>query len=351
MQVGYSAKELGLPLLACAFAVVFFTASSVDGGGEDVGVTGWSRRGLARGTWVERPLALVKSKKSPTEVRAKREGGSPEQIVYTDAMLNGDFSLTAHYRYQGLIGLVRADGKRGFLGIQSPDDGKHELTLERRNGRITVKLDGKAVPYRKSQADESMPFYFGMVLTSAGKGCRITALGVEGTSLTEEDRARRLTSSLDEFGLALRAFRESECPVYNVKGKPVGVLRDGKLILVTRFFALVKGHRGPSNLALLLDRRGKLDKIGIVRTPDTIKYVKRVMPKMKSLLKQSIDAEKRPVLAVTGATRTARAFTQTISQTLDSFAPLFAKLAVADGIALLDGKELPLVGQARAPKK
>lgn len=350
MQVGCSAKGLWLALVL-AFAAAFFTAFPVDGGGEDVGVTGWSRRGLARGTWVERPLALVKSKKSPTEVRAKREGGSPEQIVYTDAVLSGDFSLTAHYRYQGLIGLVRADGKRGFLGIQSPDEGKHQLTIERRDGRIAVKLDGKAVPYRKSQADESMSFHFGMVLTSAGKGCRIMALEVEGTALTEGDRAGGLTSSLEEFGLALRAFRESECPVYNVRGKPVGVLRDGKVILVTRFFALVKGHRGPSNLALLLDRKGKLDEIGIVRTPDTVKYVKRVMPKMKSLLKQSVDTEERPVLAVTGATRTAKAFTRTIGLTLDSFAPLFAKLAVADGVALLEGKELPLVGQARAPKK
>ncbi|MBT3380695.1 MAG: hypothetical protein HN742_15165 [Lentisphaerae bacterium] len=351
MQSGSPGRAMAGRLAVCASVWVALLQGAISAGAEGMGPTGWSRRALSEGTWIERPLALVEGAKSATEVRAKREGGSPEQIIYTDAVLSGDFSLMAQYRFSGLIGLVRSDGKRGFLGIQSPDAAKHELRIERRGDLVVVELDGKVVPYRKPLADESLTFHFGAVLTSATTGCRIMVLDVEGIALTEADRAQRLTSSLTEFGLALRAFRGSECPVYNVGGKPVGVLRDGKVILVTRFFASVKGHRGPPNLALLVDRRGRLDKIGIIRTPDTIKYVKQVVPTMKALLGQEIEDDKRPVLAVTGATRTARAFSSTVAKTLDSFAPTFAKLTVQEGLALLDGKELPRVGLARPPAK
>lgn len=136
----------------------------------------------------------------------------------------------------------------------------------------------------------------------------------------------------EEYALALRQANVGRASFYSVSRGDFAVLEDGRILLVTSRYALVRGYRGPTVLSIVFDTNGIVTKVSVLRTADTKKFVDRVRRKLPQLLGQSISAEDRRPLAVTGATRTTKGVNATLEEALDTFAKIHRKLTVdADG--------------------
>jgi len=142
------------------------------------------------------------------------------------------------------------------------------------------------------------------------------------------------------YGTALSTLGVAEAGLYEVDGKDFALLPEKRLLVVTRNYASVRGYRGASVLGIVLSSDGKVAQVLLLHTPDTRSYMRRLARKLSRLAEQSVDSDKRPALALTGATRSARAVTVTVNQTLDKFAPVFKKLVLADDGIRYDGKAL-----------
>jgi len=135
--------------------------------------------------------------------------------------------------------------------------------------------------------------------------------------------------------LQLRPF-----PVVVAEKHHVGLLPDGRLVLVTGEFVRPVGKQGPTILAVILDVEGKVAELAVLESADDPPWVKRVAAQLPELQNQGVTTRRRPVLAVTRATYSSQGVTGAVNGTLDAFAPLHARLRVIDGKLCLDGKPL-----------
>jgi hypothetical protein len=135
--------------------------------------------------------------------------------------------------------------------------------------------------------------------------------------------------------------------LYEVDRKHFAALPDGHLLLVTAEYAAAPGYQGPPNLAILLAADGTVKRILLLHSADTKLYLNRVTKKLGALAGQKVSSTERPVLAVTGATRSAQGISATVNGTLDAFSPVFARLHVTDKEVRYDDQPLaPVAGLA-----
>ena len=99
------------------------------------------------------------------------------QVIYKAVQLTGDFDLTTQYKGNCRIGLVCADGQRGFIGIQNTLEKRGELRIRRTGNKLEFTLNGQPATYTKALASEGMPFYFGVVLDN-GMQCELSSIQV-----------------------------------------------------------------------------------------------------------------------------------------------------------------------------
>jgi hypothetical protein len=92
------------------------------------------------------------------------------QVIYKALQFTGDFELTAQYKGNCRIGLVCADGQRGFIGTQDTIAKRGELRIQRTGNKVEFTLNGQPATYTKALASEEMPFYFGLVLDNGMQG-------------------------------------------------------------------------------------------------------------------------------------------------------------------------------------
>lgn len=144
------------------------------------------------------------------------------------------------------------------------------------------------------------------------------------------------------FVVAFEKLRVKQARVFELEpGKHLALLDDGGAVVVTSEFARVNGYAGPSALAIrFTPGSGDVGKVVLLQTRDTPAYVRRVETRLSALEKQRLDTAERPVLAVSGATRTARGWTGTVNQTLDQLQPLLAQVTLGRGTLTRDGKRL-----------
>ncbi len=173
-----------------------------------------------------------------------------------------------------------------------------------------------------------------VVVLAAVLGC-VTVRAGDGTGL-DAQRTR-------QFRAALSAFRVAQASVYTLGDKHVAVAGD-RYVLVTDEFAQVRGYAGPSVLGILLKSGGDVVGVAVLTTPDTPAYYKQVEKVLRTLERQKLDTSPRPVLAVSGATRSSHGFTETVNRTLDAAAALLRDVRIEKGALLVDGKPAsPLV--------
>lgn len=131
-----------------------------------------------------------------------------------------------------------------------------------------------------------------------------------------------------EYAQALALANVASGRLYEVGDHDFAVLPDGRFLLVTSRYALVRGYRGPTVLSIVLDANGTVAQVSLLRSADTKKFVDRLRRKLPQLLGQSLSAKDRRPLAVTGATKTTTGVNATVEQALAAFARVFPRLAV-----------------------
>ena len=144
----------------------------------------------------------------------------------------------------------------------------------------------------------------------------------------------------EDYAAALSALKVKTATLFHLEEKSFALLPGNRILLVSSDYKQVKGFRGPSVLAVLLDKKGSVAKVAIVKSPDTRAYVRRVRRKLRQLTGQHISKLKRPVLAVSGATITSKAVNATLDSSLDAFQPIFAKLTFTGKQLFYDGKAI-----------
>lgn len=92
------------------------------------------------------------------------------QVVYTNLVLTGDFSLKARFKGNSYIGLLKADAAKGLLGIQVLGSLAYTLEITRAGGEVTMLLDGIPFPYRNYGVKKTDPFLFGVILNKGKSG-------------------------------------------------------------------------------------------------------------------------------------------------------------------------------------
>ena len=145
------------------------------------------------------------------------------------------------------------------------------------------------------------------------------------------------------FKIAAEKLQLKPFPVMVAEKHHVGLLPDGRLVLVTGEFARPTGLRGPTILAMVLDAEGKVAELVVLESADDPPWVKRVTAQLPELQNQQVTTRARPVLAVSRATYSSNGFTGAINGTLDAFAPLYARLRVTEGKLFLNGTPLKTV--------
>ena len=133
-----------------------------------------------------------------------------------------------------------------------------------------------------------------------------------------------------DYSSALVLLKASEGRLYTVAGAHFVVLPGKRILLVSTGYAAVKGYRSPPVLGLVLNATGMLEQVLLVRSLDNRPHLRLVGKSIGRILGQSVSAEKRPALAISGATRSADGVTGTLNGTLNKFAPIFADLALGD---------------------
>ena len=145
------------------------------------------------------------------------------------------------------------------------------------------------------------------------------------------------------FKTAAEKLQLKPFPVVMAEKHHIGLLPDGRLVLVTGEFARPSGLRGPTILAMVLDAEGKVAELVVVESADDPPWVKRVTAQLPELQNQGVTTRARPVLAVSRATYSSKGFTGAVNGTLDAVAPLHARLRVTEGKLCLDGTPLKTV--------
>ena len=143
-----------------------------------------------------------------------------------------------------------------------------------------------------------------------------------------------------DYVAALSVLKVGTATLFHVNEKSFALLPGNRILLVSSDYKKVKGFRGPSVLAVVLDEKGSVVKVAIVKSPDTRAYVRRVRRKLCQVTGQNVTELKRPVLAVSGATITSKAVNATLASTLNAFQPIFAKLTFVENKLLYDGKAI-----------
>lgn len=128
--------------------------------------------------------------------------------------------------------------------------------------------------------------------------------------------------------------------LYEVDTRHFAVLADRTVLLVTSEYAAVPGFQGPPSLAILLGTDGTVKQTVLLRSGDTKPYLTQAEKRLGDLAGQKVSATERPVLAVTGATRSSRGLGGTVNGALDAFAPVFARLKLSDTEVRCDDKPL-----------
>ena len=131
--------------------------------------TQWARREMRGAKW---EIADLDPKEITNGVLkgAGRNDVRRYQVIYKAAKLRGDFDLTAEYKGNCRIGLVCAEGQRGFIGILNSLDTRSDLRIRRNGKKIEFTLGGQPMMYNKASTSEETPFYFGLVLDSGMQG-------------------------------------------------------------------------------------------------------------------------------------------------------------------------------------
>jgi hypothetical protein len=126
----------------------------------------------------------------------------------------------------------------------------------------------------------------------------------------------------------------SKAGLYSVNGKLFAVVPGKGILVITATYAEAKGYRGPPVLAITIDPdAGRVKRVAILSSPDTARCVRRVEARLPSLSGQAVVADKkRPIIAISKATKTSRAVTDTVNRTLDSFAEIFPGLELGHGV-------------------
>jgi hypothetical protein len=141
---------------------------------------------IDRTFWASRQMRSAKWELSDLDANAVKNGvlavaGRDDirrwQVVYKETKLAGDFDLTAQYKGNSRIGLVCADGQRGFIGIQDTLDQRGELRIRRNGKKLAFTLNGQPATYAKALVSEDTAFYFGIVLDN-GMNCELSSLQV-----------------------------------------------------------------------------------------------------------------------------------------------------------------------------
>ena len=141
---------------------------------------------IDRTLWASRQMQGVKWETMDLDANAVTKGvlavaGREDirrwQVIYKQARLTGDFNLTAQYKGNCRIGLVCADGQRGFIGIQNNLQQRGELRIRRTGKRLEFTLNGQPATYNKALVSEEIPFYFGIVLDN-GMQCELASIQV-----------------------------------------------------------------------------------------------------------------------------------------------------------------------------
>ena len=151
------------------------------------------------------------------------------------------------------------------------------------------------------------------------------AVAVSGVYANRADQAR-LEKLRQEYAVALKHLGGQRAQLYEVQDGHFGLVPGAGLLLITHGYASIRGYTGPSLLGLALENDGRVRNVAVLRSPDTKGYIRLVKKRLDQLTKQEVTTEKRPVLAVTGATSSAAGISATVNQTLDAFRPIFAKL-------------------------
>jgi len=152
-----------------------------------------------------------------------------------------------------------------------------------------------------------------------------------------------------DYQQALALIKHPTAKLYKAEGKHFAVLPGPYVLLVTREYAIVKGYRGPTNLGIIIDPIGTVRHVVIIHTTDTTKYMKKVKKKLKMLSGQTLATEERPVLAVTRATKSAKAITKTVNEALQTFAVIFPNLALNNDTVTLNNTPLTPIATIAPP--
>ena len=136
--------------------------------------TQWASRQMQGAKW---EIADLESKAVTNGVLSAAGRGDVRrwQVIYKAAKLTGDFDLTTQYQGNCRIGLVCADGQRGFIGIQNTLEKRGELRVRRTGKKVEFTLNGQPATYTKAQVSEETPFYFGVVLDN-GMQCQLSSI-------------------------------------------------------------------------------------------------------------------------------------------------------------------------------
>jgi len=145
----------------------------------------------------------------------------------------------------------------------------------------------------------------------------------------------------EQYRTALRKINEPHAILFRIGRRHVALLPERRLLVVTSEYSRRRGYLGVSVLALVLDHRHRLRRVVFVDSPDTPTYVKIVRIRMKRLLGQRLREQHRPVLAITGATSTADAVSNTVNDTLDQLAALLKDARITENGIQVNGRPLP----------
>ena len=178
---------------------------------------------------------------------------------------------------------------------------------------------------------------------------------ISATAAPTAFRKKKVSKTLPEQPLqtdyqqALALIKHPSAQLYKAKGKHFAVLPGPYILLVTREYAIIKGYRGPTNLGIIIDPTGTVRHVVIIHTTDTTKYMKKVKKKLKMLSGQTLATEERPVLAVTRATKSAKAITKTVNETLQTFAAIFPNLVLDNDTVSFNNAPLPPIATITPP--
>ncbi len=118
-------------------------------------------------------------------------------------------------------------------------------------------------------------------------------------------------------------------------------------VLTTADYSEIEGYQGYSNLAIILDAEGKVERINFLNSDDSEPYVKLILNTdiLSILSNQHLLTKERPIHIVTGATITSEVFSKSVSKTLDTFREIYVnikwednKIQIPDSFKLLQYK-------------